>query len=73
MTVQGDMVTGTVLAATEFRDFLCARYDFTPPNLQNECYRCSLSFFVSHGLSCSNEALVIARPDEVRYEILYLT
>ena len=28
------MVTGTVLAATEFRGFLCARYDVTPHDLQ---------------------------------------
>ena len=29
-------MTGTVLAAMEFRDFLCARYDVTPPNLQEQ-------------------------------------
>ena len=34
MTVWGTIVTGTVLAAMEFSDFLCARYDATPPKLQ---------------------------------------
>ena len=29
----GITVTGTVLAATELRGFLCVRYDITPPNL----------------------------------------
>ena len=29
--VKGNMVTGAVLAATEFCGFLCARYDVTPP------------------------------------------
>ena len=32
MNVWGATVTGKVLAATEFRDFLCARYDVTPLN-----------------------------------------
>ena len=34
LTVWGTIVTGTVLAAMEFSDFLCARYDATPPKLQ---------------------------------------
>ena len=29
-TLWGNTVTGTVIAAAEFRDFLCARYDVTP-------------------------------------------
>ena len=34
LTVQGTTVTGRLLAATDFWDFLCARYDVTPPNLK---------------------------------------
>ena len=32
LTVLGNTVTGTVLAATEICGFLCMRYDVTPPN-----------------------------------------
>ena len=34
MTVPGTMVTGTLLAATEFLDFFCVYYDVTHHNLQ---------------------------------------
>ena len=34
LTVWGTIVIDTVLTATEICDFLCARYDFNPPNLQ---------------------------------------
>ena len=33
MTVWGTVVTGTVLPAMEFSDFLCAHYNSFPPNL----------------------------------------
>ena len=34
MTACGSTVIGTVLSGMEFSDFLCARYNLTPPNLQ---------------------------------------
>ena len=33
MSVQGTMINGTVLTATESREFLCACYKVNPPNL----------------------------------------
>ena len=34
MTTRGNKATGTVLAAKEFSDFLCARYNVILPNLK---------------------------------------
>ena len=36
MSVQGTTETGTILAATEFRDFKCDHYNVNPPNLINK-------------------------------------
>ena len=33
MTVQSTTVTGTVLSATDFCDYLCSRHNVIPPNL----------------------------------------
>ena len=38
MSVQGNTVTGTVLVATEFRDFMCAYYDVIAQKLKNTTY-----------------------------------
>ena len=67
------MVTSTVLGAMKFLDFLCRRYDFTPPNLQIKYDGCSSSFSVRHILICSNGGLLIARNNKLREEILYLS
>ena len=72
LTVRSTTVTTTVLAATSFRDFLCARYDFTPPNLPKICDSCYQSFSVRHVLSFSHWGLVISCRNEVCYELLYL-
>ena len=37
LSVRGTTVFGTVLSATEFRDFLCACYNVSPVNLQRHC------------------------------------
>ena len=66
------MVTSTVLLATEFCIFLCARYDVIPPNLQNKFDICATSFYVSHGLIFINRGLAIAHRNKVRDKILYL-
>ena len=48
LSVQGTTVTGTVLAAMEFSNLLCARYNFDLPNLQNKCNSCLQAFYVHH-------------------------
>ena len=37
LSIRGTTVSGTVLSATEFRYFLCARYNISPVNLQLHC------------------------------------
>ena len=34
LIAQGTMVTGTVLSAMEYHDFVCTCYKITPPNLE---------------------------------------
>ena len=53
LTVQGTMITDIVLAATEFSDFLCPSYDFTPPNLKKNH---SCAQFFSMELAAVTEA-----------------
>ena len=51
MSVWVTTVTGTVLAAMEFRNFLFARYNVNPPNLENKCNGYLQTFSVRHMLS----------------------
>ena len=44
MSVRVTTVSGTVLSATEFRNFLCARYNVSPVNLQSHCDGCGTAF-----------------------------
>ena len=60
MSVRGTTVSGTVLSATKFRDFLCARYNVSTLNLQSHCEGCVTAFRVTHTLSCSIGGLIIA-------------
>ena len=60
LTVWGTTVTGTVLAAIYFCDFLCARYDVTPP-LTKKIYGCAYSLSVNHRLSYNNGGLFICQ------------
>ena len=69
MTVQGTMITDIVLAATEFSDFLCPSYDFTPPNLKKKR---QLRSVLLHGISCSDRGLIITRHKKVHDELLCL-
>ena len=48
LRVRGTTVSGTVLSATEFRDFLCLCYNFSPVNLQIHCDGCGTAFVVTH-------------------------
>ena len=70
LNVQVTTVTGTVFTDKEFRNFLCVRYNVTPPNLQRNCDGGGTALNVSHTLSCSKGGLVIARHNEVRGELL---
>ena len=72
LSMWGNAVTGTVLAATDFRDFLCADYNNNPPNHQNNCYSCMQNFLVRHALSPPLGGLVIARHNEIRDKIIHL-
>ena len=72
MNVQGTTVTGTLLSATEFCDLLCARYDVTPPNLQNNCNWCGIAFDVCHSLSCRKGGLVIVYHKKLYDKLFYL-
>ena len=40
LSVRSTTVSGTVLSATKFRDFLCARYNVSLINLQSHCDGC---------------------------------
>ena len=62
-----------VLSATGFRDFLCAHYNVSPLNLHSHCDGCGTAFGVTHTLSCCIGSLVIARHNEIRDELLYLS
>ena len=72
MNVGGTTLAGTLLAATEFCDLVCACYDVTPHNLQSKCDGCDTSFDVRHILICSKVDLVIARHNKIHGGILYL-
>ena len=70
---QEGQVSGTLLPATEFRDFLCACYYVSPVNLQSHCDGCGTAFVVTHALSYSIGGLVIACHKQICDKILYLS
>ena len=72
-SVRSTTVSGTVLSATEFRYFVCARYNVFPVNLQIHFDGRGTAFRVTHALSCSIGDLVIARHNEIRDNLLYLS
>ena len=51
LSICGTTVSGTVMSATEFRNFLCARYNVSSLNLLSHCDRCGTAFGVTHTLS----------------------
>ena len=73
LSVRSTTVSGTVLSATEFWDFLCARYNVSILNLQSHCNGCVTAFGVTHVPSCSIGNLVIACHNEIHDELLYLS
>ena len=60
MSVHRTTVSGTVLSATEFRDFFCAGYNLSPLNLWSHCDSCGTAFELTHALRCSIGGLVVA-------------
>ena len=72
LSIQVTMVTGTVIATTKFRNFLCACYKANPPNLQRKYDSCLQTFYVRHALSCSNLGLVIECHNEIHDNIIHL-
>ena len=73
LSVRGTAVSGTILSATDFRDFLCALYNLSTVNLQSHCNRCGSAFRVTHTLSCSIDGLVIMCHNKIHDKILYLS
>ena len=72
LIVRGTTVSGTVLPATEFCDFVCARDNVSPINLQIHCNRFGTTLELHHTFSYRKGDLVIAHHSEVRVELLYL-
>ena len=72
MSVRVTEVSGTLLSATEFRDFLCPCYNVSPVNLQSHCDGRGTVFGVTHALICRIGGLVIARHNQIRDRILYI-
>ena len=72
LIVRGTTVSGTVLDATEFWDFLCARYNVSPLNLQSHYDGCGIVFRLMHALTCSTGILFIAHHNKIRDKLLYL-
>ena len=73
ISLRGTTFSGTVLSATEFRYFLYTRYNISPLNLRSHCDGCGTAFGVTHALICSIGRLVIARHNEIRDGIFYLS
>ena len=73
LIVRSTTVSGTLLLATEFCDFLCACYNVTPLNLKSHCNGYGTAFKVRHTLSLSKRGMVIACHNKVHDELLYLS
>ena len=56
---------GFALHKGTFRDALCLRYNWKPPNLPKDCV-CGNTFTVEHALSCPTGGVTICRHNEVR-------
>ena len=72
-SVRGTTVTGTVLAATEFCNFKCDRYNVNPVNTQNKCAGCTQTVLVRNDLRCPNCYLIITCHNEIYDDIIHLT
>ena len=72
MIVHSNMVSVTLLSATEFWYLLCARYNVSPLNLQSHCNVCGTDFGVTHALICSTGILIIACHNKIHDKLFYL-
>ena len=57
----------------EFWDFLCARYNVTPLDLQSHCDGCGTAFKVTRELICSKGVLVIPSHNKVSGKLFFLS
>ena len=73
LSVRGTTVSGTLLSATEFRNFLCARYNVSPLNLQSYCFGYDTAFGLMHTLIFITCGLVITRHNKTRDKLQYLS
>ena len=63
--IRSSSVLGTVLSATEYRDFLCTCYNIYPLNLQSYCGGYVNAFGLTHALSCIIGGIVVVRPNQI--------
>ena len=73
LSVCGNTVPGTVFSATEFRYFLCARYNVFPLNPQSRCDGCDNTFGAMHAISCRTGSLFIAHQNGIHDKLIYLS
>ena len=62
---------GFALHKAAFRDALCLRYGWRPPNLPERCV-CGTAFSVEHAMSCPHGGFPIIRHNELRDVTAYL-
>ena len=72
MSILSTAVSGTLLLATESRDFLCSYYYFTPLNLQIHCNWYGTASNICHTLIWIRRGQVIARHNVVHENLLCL-
>ena len=73
LSIRGTMIWGTVLYTTEFRDFLCTRYNVSILNLRSHWDGCGTAFGVIHAIICITVSLVIVCHKKICDKIPYLS
>ena len=69
LTVLLSTVNGTELGDQEWRDAFFLRYGLESPDLPSHCDGCNAKFTISNALDYKNDGLVMARHNELRYEL----
>ena len=62
-------VNGTELGGQEWRDALFLQYGLETPDLPSHCDGCNAKFTISNALDYNKDGLVMARHNELRYEL----
>ena len=73
LTVKPTVNNGTDLAPQEFRDGLAIRFGKHPRDLPDICDGCGIKTSMSHALNCRSGGLIIARHNEIKDELGYLS